>query len=269
MNPSGNHSPTRLALLGATGRMGRAVLHSLPEGPGLLLGGALARPGHPELGRPADQLHPGVLLVDDAAAALRDAQVALDFSRAEAVGGHLAACVAARVPLVIAVTGLDAVTQRQVDEAARSIAVLPAANTSLGVAVMSRIAGLAAACLPGFDIEIAEAHHRLKRDAPSGTALQLGEAIARARGRELADIAVYSRHGNTPPRQADQLGFSVQRAGDIVGNHTVLYAGRDETLEITHRAADRSCFARGALAAAAWLAERPPGLYCMQDVLGF
>ncbi len=269
MNPSGNHSPTRLALLGATGRMGRAVLHSLPEGPGLLLGGALARPGHPELGRPADPLHPGVALVDDAATALRDAQVALDFSRAEAVRGHLAACVAARVPLLIAVTGLDAVTQQQVGEAARSIAVLPAANTSLGVAVMSRLAALAAACLPAYEVEITEAHHRMKRDAPSGTALKLGEAIASARGRTLADIAVYARHGQSPPRPPEALGFSVIRAGDIVGTHTVLYAGRDESLEITHRATDRACFARGAIAAAAWLAGRAPGLYRMEDVLGF
>jgi 4-hydroxy-tetrahydrodipicolinate reductase len=170
---------------------------------------------------------------------------------------------------VVAVTGLDPLARAAIDTAARDIAVLAAANTSLGVAVMKRIAGLAAAALPAFEIEITEAHHRMKRDAPSGTALKLGDAIAAARGRTLGDIAVYERHGNSAPRRPEQVGFSVIRAGDIVGTHTVLYAGADETLEITHRATDRSCFARGALAAANWLAGRPPGLYRMEDVLGF
>ena len=195
--------------------------------------------------------------------------MALDFSQAEAVETHLAACVAARVPLVVAVTGLSVATQERLQAAARQVAVLSDANTSLAVAVMSRLAALAAGCLPQFEVEITEAHHRMKRDAPSGTALKLGEAVAQARGRTLAEVAVYARHGQSESRPPDAVGFSVIRAGDIVGTHTVLLAGEDETLEITHRATDRACFARGALAAAAWLAGRAPGLYRMEDVLGF
>lgn len=260
----------RLALFGVTGRMGQAVVGALAGSHELTLSGALASPGHALVGQPvAPGTTAGVLIVSQPQTALESAEVALDFSRAEAVEAHLAACVAARVPLVVAVTGLTAATQLLIEQAARDIAVLPAANTSLGVAVTSRLAALAAACLPRFEVEITEAHHRMKRDAPSGTALQLGQAVTAARGKTLRDVAVYTRHGQSGPRPADAVGFSVIRAGDIVGTHTVLFAGQDETLEITHRATDRACFARGALAAAAWLAGRAPGLYRMEDVLGF
>ncbi len=258
----------RLALFGATGRMGQAVVRTLEGSTAMALSGATASAGSTQLGQPVAAAA-AVRYGADPGAALTGASVALDFSRAEAVPANLAACVAAGVPLVIAVTGLDSPAHAAIDAAARQIPVLHAANTSLGVAVMSRLAALAAASLAGFEIEISEAHHRMKRDAPSGTALKLGEAVAAARGRTLGEVAVYARHGTSEPRRPDQVGFSVVRAGDIVGTHTVLYAGADETLEITHRANDRSCFARGALAAANWLAGRPAGLYRMEDVLGF
>ncbi len=260
-----------LAVFGITGRMGQAILQALDSSQELILSGASASVGSARLGHDArlgSGGGSGVTIVSDPATALRGAAVALDFSQAAAVSANLAACVAANVPVVIAVTGLEPAVCAAIDAAGRRIAVLPAANTSLGVAVMNRIASLAAASLPGYEIEITEAHHRHKRDAPSGTALMLGESVAQARGRQLKDLAVYARHGTGGPRANDQIGFSVLRAGDIVGVHTVLYAGADETLEITHRATDRMCFARGALAAASWLAGRPAGLYSMQDVLG-
>lgn len=260
----------RLALFGVTGRMGQAVVRALADSRELVLSGALTAAEDPRIGQPVlAGAKSGVSIVSDAHVALQGAQVALDFSQAEAVETHLAACVAARVPLVVAVTGLSVATQERLQAAARQVAVLSAANTSLAVAVMSRLAALAAGCLPQFEVEITEAHHRMKRDAPSGTALKLGEAVAQARGRTLAEVAVYARHGQSESRPPDAVGFSVIRAGDIVGTHTVLLAGEDETLEITHRATDRACFARGALAAAAWLAGRAPGLYRMEDVLGF
>jgi 4-hydroxy-tetrahydrodipicolinate reductase len=264
-----------LALFGATGRMGEAVLRALAHSTFLALSGASASAGSSRLGKrvsppgstDAGDDSRGVTIVSDPVLMLHGAAVALDFSQASAVRANLAACVAANVPVVIAVTGLDAATRSDIAAAGKRIAVLPASNTSLGVAVMNRIAKIAAASLPGFEIEISEAHHRHKRDAPSGTALTLGESLAQARGRRLEDVAVFARSGSSEPRREDQIGFSVVRAGDIVGVHTVLYAGTDETLEITHRATDRSCFARGALAAAQWLAGRPAGLYSMQDVL--
>lgn len=258
-----------LALFGVTGRMGQKVLQALTQSSSLALSGATASAGSSSLGTEvAGAASRAVVLTSDPVVALRGAAVALDFSQTSAVRANLAACVAANVPAVIAVTGLDAATCADIEAAGKRIAVLPASNTSLGVAVMNRIAKLAAASLSGFEIEISEAHHRHKRDAPSGTALTLGESLAQARGHRLEDVAVYARHGSSGPRREDQIGFSVVRAGDIIGVHTVLYAGTDETLEITHRATDRLCFARGALAAAQWLAERPAGLYSMQDVLG-
>lgn len=265
----GGRSMKRLALFGVTGRMGQAVVRALADSRELVLSGALAALGNECIGRVVAQSAGGdVHVVDEPGAAVASAQVALDFSRAEAVDAHLAACVKAGIPIVVAVTGLSAETQRGLAAAARTIPVLPAANTSLGIAVMNRLAATAAACLPRFEVEITEAHHRMKRDAPSGTALQLGESVAQARGRSLADVAVHARRGESGPRLPEAVGFSVIRAGDIVGTHTVLLAGSDETLEITHRATDRACFARGAIAAAAWLVGREPGLYRMEDVLG-
>jgi 4-hydroxy-tetrahydrodipicolinate reductase len=196
------------------------------------------------------------------------AAVAVDFSAAEAVGAHARACAAAGVPLLVGTTALQPDCLADLDRAAASIPVLVAPNTSLGVGVLAELVRAAGRALPGsYDVEIHEAHHRMKRDAPSGTALKLGEIVAAARSQNLADVAVYDRHGVQAPRVPGSIGFSVLRAGDIVGEHTVVFAGTGERLEITHRATDRDVFARGALRAAQWLVGRPPGLYSMQDVL--
>jgi 4-hydroxy-tetrahydrodipicolinate reductase len=260
-----------VAVFGVGGRMGQSLVRALRGSPHLHLGAAVGAPGSAILGRDAAVEGPatGVLVGADVALALEGAAVALDFSSAAAVPAHAEACAAIGVPLLIGVTGLEAATRRRLEALAARIAVLIAPNTSIGVALAIRFAALAARALgPGYDVEIAEAHHRQKRDAPSGTALALGEAIAGARGGTLAETAVHGRHGDCGPRPPGSIGFAVVRAGDIVGEHTVLFAGEGERLEITHRAADRMIFAHGALRAAQWLAGRAPGLYGMADVLG-
>jgi 4-hydroxy-tetrahydrodipicolinate reductase len=263
-----------LVLFGVTGRMGQSILTVLGENTQLCLGAAIASPESPRLG---ETLHLAsaaggrdpVRISSDARSALTGAAVALDFSLAAAVAAHAADCAAAGVPLVVGATGLDAATQEAIRTAAMRIPVLIAPNTSLGVGVLLKLAKLAATALgEGYDVEIFEAHHRAKRDAPSGTALSLAAGIAEARGRDLADVAVYGRHGATGPRPRGSIGFSVVRAGDIVGEHTVFFTADGERLELTHRATDRLCFARGAIRAAEWLIGRSPGLYSMQDMLG-
>jgi len=210
----------------------------------------------------------GVVITADPDSALRDSSVALDFSVGDAVALHAQACAKASVPLLVGATGFDAPAKAALVQASKSIAVLIAPNTSVGVAVLSDLAAAAAHALGSrYDVDIAEAHHRQKRDAPSGTALSLGETIARSRAVTLSDVAVYERHGADAPRRPGSIGFSVVRAGDIVGEHTVTFTGAGERLEITHRATDRITFARGALRAAAWLVGRQPGLYDMKDVL--
>ena len=267
-----------VAVFGATGRMGQSLVRLLSadassaDACGLRLSGATCAAGSPRCGIEAasDGPRTGVLLTDDVAASLRDAAVAVDFSRPEFVAAHAAACVRAGVPLVIGTTGFDAEARAALDAAARTLPVLIAPNTSVGVAVLAQLVGQATAALgPLFDVEIVEAHHRQKRDAPSGTALALGSVVAEARGATLAELAVYDRHGAHAARTPGSIGFSVLRAADIVGEHTVVFAAAGERIEITHRATDRTIFARGALRAAAWLAAgRPAGLYGIRNVLG-
>lgn len=279
-----------VAIFGITGRMGQALLKALAESaaaaesdapgatvPGaaalttLRLTGALASPGSPRLGADAAaQGAPlGVTITADTRAALAGADVALDFSLPHCVAANARACVAATVPLLVGTTGFDADARAALEAAACVIPVLIAPNTSVGVTLVSRLVELAARALgPDYDVDIGEVHHRHKRDAPSGTALALGAAVARARGSDLAAVAVYDRLGIREPRAAGEIGFTAVRAGDIVGEHTVSFAAAGERVEITHRATDRGTFARGALRAASWLAARPPGLYAMQDVLG-
>jgi 4-hydroxy-tetrahydrodipicolinate reductase len=261
----------RLTVFGATGRMGQAVLRAMRESSDFAVAGAVASAGSAALGRDAVLEGPpcGVRVSADAAAALGGAAVALDFSAPTAVAAHALACAAAGVPLVVGTTGLDPRTVEGLHAAAARIALLVAPNTSIGVNLLERLAVIAARGLgPAFDVEILEAHHRAKRDAPSGTAVRLGEAIATAKGERLAEQALYERHGDVGPRPDGAIGFAVLRGGDIVGEHTVLFAGDGERIELTHRATDRMIFARGALRAAAWLVGRAPGLYRMQDVLG-
>jgi 4-hydroxy-tetrahydrodipicolinate reductase len=253
--------------------MGRAVLPLLAASDDLVLTGALTSPGNPAVGRDAGAIAGlsglGVVVTDDPDRALAGAGVAVDFTRAGASLTHTQACARRGVPLVIGTTGHDEAERREIENLARAVPVVVAPNLSLGVNLLFRLAEIAAGTLPAYDAEIYEAHHAGKVDAPSGTALALGEAVARARGSSLEASAVYSRRGDTGPRTPGTIGFSVLRAGDIVGEHRLMLAGAGERVELAHLAQDRSGFARGALAAARWLLEgRPPALYGMKDVLG-
>jgi 4-hydroxy-tetrahydrodipicolinate reductase len=277
--------PVGVAIFGITGRMGQTLLRALREAPSgvpaapagvdrasLRLVGALASSGSKRLGTDAaaEGAATGVTVTADPAVALQNAAVAVDFSLPQCVAANARACAAARVPLLLGTTGFDGAALGALQAAAATIPVLVAPNTSVGVNVVSRLVKLATQALgAGYDVEISEAHHRMKRDAPSGTALALGELVAQARGVELRNVAVFDRHGSSEPRRDGDIGFAVLRAGDIVGEHTVTFATAGERVEITHRASDRITFARGALRAALWLAGRPPGLYSMDDVLGW
>jgi 4-hydroxy-tetrahydrodipicolinate reductase len=265
--------PLQIAIFGVSGRMGRALLTAIDEAPGTALSGATASANSQWLGRDASEAGGGakrnVVIVADPAAALRGAQVAIDFTLPDATAANLAACVAAKIPLVIGTTGHSDAVKAQINAAARSIPLVMAPNMSLGVNLLLKLVELAAAKLDAdYDIEVFEAHHRNKKDAPSGTALALGAAAATGRGVKLTDAAEHSRHGNTGARERGKIGFSVFRGGDVVGDHTVTFAGIGERIELTHRASDRLAFARGAVKAAQWLVGRAPGLYSMQDVLG-
>ncbi|HJP97890.1 MAG TPA: 4-hydroxy-tetrahydrodipicolinate reductase [Rhodanobacteraceae bacterium] len=196
-----------------------------------------------------------------------NAAVVIDFSTPEGFDSALEHCRMHRIALVSGTTGLEPVQHRHLDAAATKIPVLHAANFSLGIAVLTRLLRDASAALPDWDLEIIEAHHAHKVDAPSGTALALGGAAASARGQDFDDVATYGRHGQAAPRTAGAIGFASVRAGDIVGEHTVLLAGQDERIELTHRAFDSAIFARGALTAGAWLVGRKAGRYTINDVL--
>jgi len=262
---------TRIAVTGAAGRMGRIIVELARERPGLALTGAFERPGSPLLGTDAGTLAGGsplgVPLSADPAGA--DFDVLVDFSTPAALAAAVAACRGHGRRLVVGTTGIDAGGRALLAEAAGSIPIVFAPNMSVGVNLCFRLAELAARALgDGADVEIVEAHHRDKVDAPSGTALRLGEIVAAALGRDLDACAVYARQGRTGPRGRSTIGFQTIRAGDIVGEHTVLFAADGERVEITHRASSRATFAAGALRAAEWLMSAPAGLYDMQDVLG-
>lgn len=251
--------------------MGQSLIRALREGSEFQLHGAVASADSARLGKEAAADGPptGVVITADPHAGLRQASVALDFSVGSAVAVHARACAEASIPLLVGATGYDAPAKAELARAAQSIAVLIAPNTSVGVAVLNNLAAAASRALGSlYDVDIAEAHHRHKRDAPSGTALNLGAIIAKSRAVDLNEVAVYEPQGPDAPRRPGSIGFSVVRAGDIVGEHTVSFTGAGERLEITHRAMDRITFARGALWAAAWLIGRPAGLYGMHDVLG-
>jgi 4-hydroxy-tetrahydrodipicolinate reductase len=261
---------TRVGVVGVTGRMGLELLKALRNADGALLAAAIARAGHPALGKDAGLLAGllpvGVTVSSELAAALSTLDVAIDFSRAEAVAATADACAAAGVALMVGTTGLDAASEARLDAAARRVPVLLAANTSLALNVLLELVQQAARALPaGYDIEITEAHHRHKVDAPSGTALALGAAAAAGRQVPLAR-PVPLTGAMTGPRQAG-IGFSVVRGGDVVGEHDVRFLGSGEQLRLTHVATDRAIFARGAVAASLWLARQPPGRYRMADFL--
>ena len=262
-----------VAMLGASGRMGRAIVPLVAASDDLRLSGALAAREDPLLGRDAGVvagLEPlGVEIVADPERALAGADVAIDFTLPAATLGHARHCRARSVALVVGTTGHSAAEREGLESVARDIAMVMAPNMSLGVNLLFRLAELAARALDAeYDAEIFEAHHRHKVDAPSGTALGLGRAVAHGRGTTLEQVADYARHGATGPRRRGAIGFSVLRGGDIVGDHRLVFAGPGEQVELVHHAQDRSGFARGAVTAARWVAGRAPGLYSMQDVLG-
>ena len=260
-----------LAIFGITGRMGQALLRAMRNDPTFRLCGAIASPASGRLGQDAATEGPatGVMVTADPSAGIRGAAVAVDFSSSASVAAHARVCVEAGVPILLGATGFDAACRRELEQAARAIPVLIAPNTSVGVSVVAKLVSVAALGLgASYDVEILEAHHRMKRDAPSGTALALGESVAAARGRSLNEVAAFDRSSASAPRVPGSIGFCSLRAGDVVGEHTVIFAADGERVEITHRATDRITFARGALRAAGWLVGQPAGLYGMQDVLG-
>jgi 4-hydroxy-tetrahydrodipicolinate reductase len=264
---------TNVAVFGISGRVGRCLVRAIRESGDFVLSGALASPHSAALGRDAGEVGQtgpvAVAVTADRRQALAKAAVAIDFTLPEALPENLSAVANAGIPLVVGITGLDAACLGQLRRFSERQAVLVAPNMSLAVNLLFGLAGRAAAALPaGYDVEVLEAHHRGKSDAPSGTALRLGEIVAGARGGALAEHAVYGRFGKSAGRPPGAIGFSSLRAGDIVGFHQVLFAGPGETLELVHRTTDRMTFAHGALAAARWILGRPPGLYGMPDVLG-
>ena len=262
----------RVGIAGAGGRMGRALLEAASGTEGVAVGAALDVAGTPWIGRDAGELCAGVRGVkvgSDVAAALSACDLLIDFTRPEGTLAHVAACRAARKKLVIGTTGFKPEEVARIREAAKDIAIVMAPNMSVGVNVALKLVDLATRALgPDYDIEVFEMHHKLKVDAPSGTALKLGEAAAKARGTTLERDGAYARHGVTGERKAGAIGFSVARGGDVVGDHTVYFAAAGERVEITHRATSRTNFAQGAIRAAKFLQARPAGLYDMEDVLG-
>ncbi len=264
---------TRIAITGAAGRMGRSLIEACHTTDGLDVTVALEHPDSSLLGSDAGELagvgRLGVSVGADIAAVTGDFDVLIDFTRPAATLANLAACRAAGRRTVIGTTGFTEGERAQIAAAADDVAVVFAPNMSVGVNLCLKLLDMAARVLGDeVDIEVIEAHHRHKVDAPSGTALRMGEVVAAALGRDLKDCAVYGREGHTGERDRQTIGFETIRAGDIVGDHTVLFAGTGERVEITHKASSRMTFASGAARAAAWLMDRDRGLFDMQDVLG-
>lgn len=266
------HPPHRICIAGASGRMGQMLIEAVNAADDCVLVGALDVAGSTAIGTDACAFmghSSGVSISADLHAGLLGSQVLIDFTRPEGTLAHLQACGALGVNLVIGTTGFSAQQKEAVRAAANGIAIVMAPNMSVGVNVTLKLLQMAARAMSsGFDIEIVEAHHRHKVDAPSGTALQMGEVIASALGRELKDCAVYARQGVTGERDPSTIGFASIRGGDIVGDHTVLFAGTGERIEITHKSSSRATYAQGSLRAARFLAGRKSGLFDMFDVLG-
>ncbi|OGT23119.1 MAG: 4-hydroxy-tetrahydrodipicolinate reductase [Gallionellales bacterium RIFOXYB12_FULL_54_9] len=264
-------SKIKIAIAGSSGRMGKVLLENVAAADDLVLHAALEHAASPMLGRDAGEFSgvlTGVKISADVEAALTGADVLIDFTRPEGTLHHLEICRKLGVALVIGTTGFNAQQKAVLGAAAQDVGIVFAPNMSVGVNLLFKLLETATRVLSeGYDIEIIEAHHRHKVDAPSGTALGLGEVVARTLGRDLAECAVYGREGVTGERDPSTIGFATVRGGDIVGDHTVLYAGIGERIEITHKASSRATFALGALRAARYLKANPAGMYDMQDVL--
>lgn len=263
----------RIAVMGAAGRMGKILIEAVAQAEGAILAAAVDRPDSSLVGADAGELagigRNGVVLAADLAAVIADFDVLIDFTHPSVTLKNLAACREAGKAMVIGTTGFSVEEKGLLAEAAREIPIVFAANYSVGVNLCLKLLDTAARVLgDDVDIEIIEAHHRHKVDAPSGTALRMGEVVANALGRDLEKVAVYGREGQTGARERETIGFATVRAGDVVGDHTVLFAADGERVEITHKASSRMTFAKGAVRAAQWLQNQPAGLYDMQDVLG-
>ena len=272
MSTGAVQAPHRIAIAGASGRMGRMLVEAVRGSDDCVLAGALDIAASPALGTDACAFlghASGVAVTSDLAQGLANAQVLIDFTRPEGTMAHVRACRARGVKLVIGTTGFSDAQKAEIAEAARDIAIMMAPNMSVGVNVTLKLLELAARALStGYDIEIIEAHHRHKVDAPSGTALKMGEVIAEALGRDLKDCAVYAREGITGERDPSSIGFATIRGGDIVGDHTVLFTGTGERIEITHKSSSRSTYAQGSLRAVRFVSQQKSGLFDMFDVLG-
>lgn len=260
-----------IAIAGASGRMGQMLIEAVRAADDCRLGGALDRVGSPSLGQDAGAFAgqpTGVLITSDLRRGLQGSHVLIDFTRPEGTLEHLKVCRELGVAAVIGTTGFTEAQKAEIAEVAKHIAIVMAPNMSVGVNVTLKLLQMAAKALAtGYDIEIIEAHHRHKVDAPSGTALKMGEVIAEALGRDLKDCAVYAREGVTGERDPSSIGFATIRGGDIVGDHTVLFAGTGERIEVTHKSSSRVTYAQGSLRAARFLAGRSAGLFDMFDVL--
>ncbi|GLR11431.1 4-hydroxy-tetrahydrodipicolinate reductase [Chitinimonas prasina] len=264
--------PLRVAIAGTSGRMGRVLIETVLAAGDCRLTVALDRAESASLGQDAGhnlgQLT-GVAIRSDVATALREADVLIDFTRPDGTLAHLAICRELGVNLVVGTTGFDEAGKAALKDASQDIGIVFAPNMSVGVNLTFKLLEMAAKVLAeGYDIEIVEAHHRHKVDAPSGTALRMGEVVADALGRDLKTCAVYGREGVTGARDPSTIGFATVRGGDVVGDHTVMFMADGERVEISHKASSRATFAQGAVRAARWLKQQPAGLYDMQDVLG-
>ena len=252
--------------------MGRVLIETVLHAPDAQLAAALEQRGNASIGKDAGELVGGpraVAISDDPRGALVGCDVLIDFTRPEGTIDHLAVCRELGTKLVIGTTGFDDEQKRSIADAARDLAIAMAPNFSVGVNVTFKLLEVAARALnEGYDVEIVEAHHRHKVDAPSGTALRMGEIVAHALGRDLKASAVFGREGVTGERKAATIGFATVRGGDVVGDHTVMFLGTGERVEVTHRSASRATYAEGALRSARFLMDRANGLYDMQDVLG-
>lgn len=262
---------TKIVIAGASGRMGQALIAGVLDDAALQLYGALDRSGSSAIGRDAGELfgkNTGVYMSDDANETLEGADILIDFTRPEATMDYLQVCAVNKVKVVIGTTGLTVEQKAKIADAAKTNAIVFAPNMSVGVNLLINLVEQAAKVLKDeYDIEVVEMHHKHKVDAPSGTALRLGEAAAKGIGADLSDCAVYAREGVTGEREAGKIGFATLRGGDVVGDHTVIFAGTGERVELTHKASSRATFAQGALRAAKFLMGKKTGLYDMRDVL--
>ena len=263
----------QIIVAGAAGRMGARIMRAVLDTEGMEPAGAFERPGHPDLGRDAGLAaglrELGMSLAGSLEEIIEDGEVVIDFTQSEASLRNIEIAAGAGRAMVVGTTGFTPDQMERIGELARGMRLVLAPNMSVGVNLLFKIVGDVARILgPGWDLEVIEAHHRLKKDAPSGTAVRLAEVLAEATGRNMDQAGVYGRQGMVGQRTDEEIGVLAVRAGDIVGEHTVMFGGVGERIEITHRAHSRDTFARGAVRAAAWVADQVPGIYTMQDVLG-